>query len=188
MCALFMPVIERERSSIGVAVIAFILLTGCASHDERVVNRDWVFFNLGNTLIDLSQGRGNQSYMPGAKQHLEQLRAKGYHLGLISNIPPDWGTTHQERLARLKNEVRRGWKDSIPFSWDEFELILLPANKEEAKPSPVLFRRALEAAMEMGGRAFFQGESQADVEVAAKTGLESFQIILTDQGTTYRRF
>ena len=76
---------------------------------DRVTNRwvachhPWVFFDLGDTLIDVKSRKGKDvQYLPGAAEYLADLRSKGYHIGLITNVPENWGPDHRTKVQVLK--------------------------------------------------------------------------------------
>jgi len=76
-----------------------------ARADERSSSKPWLFFDLGNTLVAnvldpvshdiarLSWVRyvGDDGKVTDAHEYLARLRAKGYTLGLVTNIPQSWG-------------------------------------------------------------------------------------------------
>ena len=76
-------------------------------------NDDWVFFDLGNTLVDTTQGEKKYSYLPGALNYLAMLKKSGYKLGLISNIPVSWGSNFDERLFELKGNVKSNLNSNL---------------------------------------------------------------------------
>ncbi|MBS1964091.1 MAG: hypothetical protein JST04_17905 [Bdellovibrionales bacterium] len=57
--------------------------------------KPYVFFDLGNTLVDTKTHDYNpMSLMPGAAAYVEKLLAAGYPLGLIVDVPEEWGRNY----------------------------------------------------------------------------------------------
>ncbi|MEU4727471.1 hypothetical protein [Streptomyces sp. NPDC023588] len=133
-----------------------------------------VYFDLGETLVHTAED-GSIAYRSGAASYLRALRERRITIGLITNVPPSWGTTDAERAARLKKEVDAKWKGSVPFAWEDFGgRILTPRTEAERKPAPVLWQRAQ---TESGHcRLVFQAETAEEVEVAASLGFVPYQI------------
>ncbi|MFF1560923.1 hypothetical protein [Streptomyces sp. NPDC058279] len=133
-----------------------------------------VYFDLGETLVHTAAD-GSIAYQPGAASYLRALRERHIRVGLITNVPPSWGTTDAERAARLKKEVDSAWKDTAPFAWKDFAgRILTPRTEAERKPAPVLWQRAR---AESGHcRLVFQAETAEEVEVAASLGFVPYQV------------
>ncbi|MFC6982030.1 hypothetical protein [Streptomyces cirratus] len=133
-----------------------------------------VYFDLGETLVHTADD-GSITYLPGAAPYLRALREHRIRIGLITNVPPSWGTTDAERAARLRKEVDAVWKDSAPFAWEDFgDRIFTPRTEAERKPAPVLWQRAR---AESGRcRLVFQAETAEEVEVAASLGYVPYQV------------
>lgn len=161
---------------------------GCANSRgpaQATCAHPWVFFDLGNTLIDTSTDGNAFRLMPGVPEMLRELKARGLRIGLISNIPPEWGSTTAERYARLKQDAEAHWSrdprhERIDWSVFDEEGILLPASREERKPAPALFLQALQVARRDEACALcvvpYQGEDPAEIEAARLAGLEAFLI------------
>jgi len=138
----------------------------------------WVFFDLGDTLITSPGPAGTDRlrWLPGAEDHVKNLMDRGYTLGLIINIPPEWGISRTQRLDRLKEVIQRHW-DGPKFDWDLFgDRILLPATTAERKPAATLFDEARMMAAQMGCDAVFEGESQDEVDGAKRSGLNGWLV------------
>jgi hypothetical protein len=133
----------------------------------------WIYFDLGNTLID-THDWDHLRYFPEAQAYLAQAHAKGFHLGLITNVPESWGADAPAKVARLKAEVASGWQEAAPFNWADFEEILVPLNDTERKPAPILFERALAAHHDCP--LYYEGEEPDHVRVADHVGLESYLV------------
>ncbi|MDJ0385803.1 hypothetical protein [Streptomyces sp. G-G2] len=133
-----------------------------------------VYFDLGETLVHTADD-GGIDYQSGAASYLRALRERHIRIGLITNVPPSWGTTDAERAARLKKEVDATWKGSAPFVWEDFGgRILTPRTEAERKPAPALWQRAR---AESGPcRLVFQAETAEEVKVAASLGYVPYQV------------
>ncbi|GGY19868.1 hypothetical protein [Streptomyces xanthochromogenes] len=133
-----------------------------------------VYFDLGETLVHTAED-GSASYLPGAAAYLRALRARHIEVGLITNVPPSWGTTDAERAARLKQEVDATWRGSAPFAWRDFgDRILTPRTDAERKPAPALWQRAKAGS----GRCVlvYQAETAEEVGAAAAQGFVPYQV------------
>jgi len=150
-----------------------------ADDDEQGPGCGTVYFDLGATLVDTSD-RTRMTFMPGAADYLTTLRDHGTTVGLITNIPPEWGTTDEERVAALKAFVDGLWVGGQAFPWDDFgELIFTPRTDAESKPAPDLFIRARDAAA--GCPVVFEGENPAEVATAEREGFLAYQVFQPDQ-------
>ncbi len=142
-----------------------------------------VFFDLGETLITAPKNKNNPkaitktSFIPGAFAYLKYLSQKHIKMALISNVPEDWGKTREERIERLKLEIKNSWKDKTPFDWSFFEnRIIVPMDNAHKKPAPDMFVEAKEMAEKMGLKPIFQGDDRTEVETASLVGLVSHQV------------
>lgn len=136
-----------------------------------------VYFDLGETLVHTADD-GSTGYQPGAAAYLRTLRERHIRIGLITNVPPAWGTTDAERAARLKKEVDATWRGSAPFAWKDFgDRILTPRTEAERKPAPALWQRAKAQSGNAGRcRLVYQAETAAEVRVAASLGFVPYQV------------
>ncbi|MGW1269961.1 hypothetical protein, partial [Streptomyces sp. NPDC002491] len=118
---------------------------------------------------------GSTAYLPGAASYLRILRERHVRVGLITNVPPSWGTTDAERAARLRTEVDTTWRGRAAFAWADFgDRIRTPRTEAERKPSPVLWQRAKEDSA--GCRVVYQAETAQEVAVASSLGFVSYQV------------
>lgn len=151
-------------------------VAGADSAARTVGRRDCpvVYFDLGETLVHTADD-GSITYQSGAASYLRALRERHIRIGLITNVPPSWGTTDAERAARLKKEVDATWKGPEPFAWKDFGgRILTPRTEAERKPAPALWQRAR---AESGScRLVFQAETTEEVKVAASLGYVPYQV------------
>jgi len=138
------------------------------------IEKPWIFFDLGNTLIDQKREKKKLFYMPGALGYLKDLKKLGYRIGVISNIPEKFGTNYTNKLKSLKHYVSKNWKDSESFDWNVFDKIILPLNDRERKPAPTLFSRAISVAGNCP--LLFMSENPLEVKAASDLGFSTFQV------------
>jgi FMN phosphatase YigB (HAD superfamily) len=139
----------------------------------------WVFLDLGaNTVIDTSNDTYDHiKYMPGAHAYLQDLRDKGYHVGLLVNIPETWGKTQEEKLETTKKFIGAKWIDSVPLDWDQFDLgVAFPPTDAERKPAPYLFDQAMKRAQDAGCDAVYQTALPDEVPAADKAGMVGIRV------------
>tara|TARA_R110002072_G_scaffold534_7_gene4139 strand:- start:42670 stop:43269 length:600 start_codon:yes stop_codon:yes gene_type:complete len=161
--------------SIIISFFLSISLGVNAKHELPKTNviRPWIFFDLGNTVVDTTSKK-EIHYYPNTFQYLKNLKEQGYRIGIISNIPEKFGKDYNEKLATLKKYINSKWSDDTPFDWTLFDEVIIPLNDKERKPSPILFKRAMARA----GRCpiVFMGENQKEVAAAKDLGLSTFQV------------
>jgi hypothetical protein len=166
---------------------ALIALVGCMQFSQfalakTAIDKPWIFFDLGKTLIDTvnynpeTESFEKEWYMPGSHAYLTELKAKGFRLGLIVNIPEAWGHSYEQKLAKLKLSVESGWNDDpnspaqAAFDWTMFDKVILPRDDGERKGTGNLsiYLRALEAAAPCA--IVYQGESAQEMTEADMAG------------------
>ena len=130
--------------------------------------RPWVYLDLGDTIVNTSD-MNHIKYMKGAKEYIEDLKHEGFKIGIISNIPEEWGLTYEQKLMRLKEVIAKGWDDAGPFDWGDYDQIILPLKNEEMKPAPTLFLKAIGKAE--GCPSLFVGESPKEITAAKNAGM-----------------
>jgi FMN phosphatase YigB (HAD superfamily) len=169
------------------AVLGFALavtLQARATTWVTACSKPWVFFDLGNTLVDTSPGR-KMEYIPGALEYLHSLKQRGYRIGLITNVPEKWGPNSRKKIHALKNTMMKEWTldpNANPLDWRDFSdvLIFVPPRDEHRKPAPYLFRSALsQVFLEEGEtrcKVVFQGEDAQEVAVARQEGMIGYQV------------
>lgn len=146
--------------------------------DVTPCSKPWVYFDLGNTLVDASNG-DKLHYFEGSLSYLKLLQQEGFTLGLIVNVPDTWGETRAKKLQRLRLEISKGWKESDPFDWTLFDVVLVPRSDTERKPAPELFREA--KALAGGCRVVYQGEDAQEMPPAVAEGFATYQVGLQDR-------
>ena len=132
-----------------------------------------VYFDLGETLVHTADDN-SVAYMPKAAEHLRALRARHIPVGMITNVPSEWGSTDEERAAELRKVIDKDWKDDRPFAWSDFEdRVFTPRTEAERKPAPVLWERAAQSSG--GCRLVYQAEDADEVEKARSLGYVAYQ-------------
>lgn len=172
----------RAAALFGFATVA-ALVTG-DWENTRACRKPWVFFDLGNTVVTHRAGEPS-TYAPGAREYIDQLKNRGYRIGLITNVPAEWGPTPQAKLRELKKVIAETWtRDPAAhqMNWQEFrpEFTFMPSQEKERKPAPYLFRSALSrVSLEEGKRGckvVFQGEDPREVEAARQEGMVAYLV------------
>lgn len=142
--------------------------------------RTWVFFDLGNTIIDTSDS-SNIVYLENAHEYLLDLREAGYKIGVLSNVPEKWGKTNEEKLKTLKSFIRSRWGDDIEFDWELIDEFYFNPDDNRRKPDPFLFLKALQLANPCS--TLFQGETGSEIEAARKAGMAARIVGLEGPGS-----
>ena len=153
------------------ALLLPLLAAPAAARDAQ----PWVFFDLGKTLISHSPQYTDMKYIPGARAYLQDLKARGFRLGMLINWPAEEGSGNAEKLELVKKFLYDGWNDPAYFDWDLFDAVLFPPKNEYRKPNPYLFVQAVKLAGPDG--AVYQGESSAEIAAAEKAGLPAHRVV-----------
>ncbi|MGY5137937.1 hypothetical protein ACWGJW_37115 [Streptomyces nigrescens] len=133
-----------------------------------------VYFDLGETLVHTAEDKSVR-YLPGAAAYLRALRARHIPVGLITNVPPSWGSTDAERAAELKKVIDKDWAGTSPFAWSDFgDRIFTPRTEAERKPAPALWKRAKKAAGSC--RVVYQAETAEEAQVGGSLGYLAYQV------------
>ena len=90
---------------LGALVLSLVSTISFA--DPTPGDKPWLFFDIGNTLLKHLPNR-KLEYFPNTLSNIKKLRDNNVRLGIISNIPPSWGATHQKRLEKLKRFIANG--------------------------------------------------------------------------------
>jgi len=129
-----------------------------------------IFFDLGDTLI---RGGGRREWVPGARETLARLRAgaDASKLGILSNT------------ANLKREqiVSNLLPPDFDLSWFEPSLVLLSSEVRVEKPSPAIFRLALERAGKLGAAptaCLYCTEDLLETLAAQQAGMHAARLLL----------
>jgi phosphoglycolate phosphatase-like HAD superfamily hydrolase len=128
----------------------------------------WVYFDLGDTVVNTKDMK-HLKYMNGACEYLEELKREGFKIGIISNIPEDWGLDYDEKLLTLKKVIADGWTEERPFDWSIYDEVILPLKNTEMKPAPALFIKAISKAESCPS--LYVGESPKEITAAKNVGM-----------------
>jgi phosphoglycolate phosphatase-like HAD superfamily hydrolase len=140
--------------------------------------KPWVYFDLGDTIIS-TKDMNHLKYMPGAREYMDELHREGFKIGIISNIPENWGMDYEEKLQSLKKVISEGWDEERPFDWGAYDEIILPLKNTEMKPTPTLFLKAIMKAESCPS--MYIGESQKEVNAAINAGMAAKIFKETDE-------
>lgn len=160
------------------------LLMGCQKHESESHTSSswqqclhpWVYFDLGETLIHTDENK-DISFKKRALAYLTSLHDKGFPIGLLTNVPDEWGANPEEKLAYLKIFTAATWQDTVPFPWHWFEgRTHVSHDAERRKPHPHLFQLALAQASNENCPALFQGETVEEVRAAEGVGLKGYVV------------
>lgn len=124
-----------------------------------------MFSDLGaGTLVDTSRydfdrDIGEIAPAPGAVSYLEDLEAGGYTIGLIVNVPAEWGKNADTKIFRVIDMIDRAWTSPVLMNWSLFGKtsgmgakrhfegrFLVPDTDAHRKPHPFLFKEAMSLA------------------------------------------
>lgn len=128
----------------------------------------WVYFDLGDTVVNTKDMK-HLKYMNGAREYMEELKREGFKIGIISNIPEDWGQDLDEKLITLKKVIADGWNEERPFDWSVYDEVILPLKNTEMKPAPALFLKAINKAESCPS--MYVGESPKEITAAKNAGM-----------------
>ena len=133
-------------------------------------------------------------YMPGALKYIKDLRAKGYHLGLLVNYPDEpqeAGLPDAERV-KMKIKLMKEWLaprwwvaeqgDPKELDWSDYDVgIRVPVWDKQRKPAPYLFEQAVKDAAAAGCKAIFEGEEKDETEAARRAGMYAYEVGATGE-------
>ncbi len=146
-------------------IVFLLLMSGVSPKSWSQDLKPWIYFDLGDTVINTKDMK-HLKYFQGAKEYISELKRRGFHVGLITNIPETFGADYQEKFETLKKLIHDGWDDQEVFDWTVFDQVILPLKNTELKPGPVLFERALHKAGSCPSAYISENEKEV---VAAKT-------------------
>ncbi len=130
--------------------------------------KPWVYFDLGDTVVNTKDMK-NLKYINGAREYMDELKREGFKIGIISNIPENWGMDYDEKLMSLKKVIQDGWAEERPFDWSIYDEVILPLKNTEMKPAPILFLKAISLAGSCPS--LFIGESPKEIVAAKNLGM-----------------
>lgn len=137
-------------------------------HAKAQAKQPWVYFDLGDTVVS-TKNMNDIKYMRGAREYIEDLKREGFKIGIISNIPENWGMGYDEKLLTLKKVIQEGWSEERPFDWTVFDEVILPLKNTEMKPAPTLFLKAILKAESCPS--MYVGECPKEIVAAQNIGM-----------------
>lgn len=185
--------------------LALLLFSVTAKAD---CDRPWIFFDTGETLIAVPKDYKNMENEPGMEKYLRELKASGYPIGLIVNIPEEWGEgipgkdQVTRRVIFLQQFLAEGWKEGAdPFPMELFGKmrgkganrkfqgrVFFPTHNSDRKPAvcpTCALNVAFDAAKRAGCPALYLGEDAKEMEAAESVGFIPFQVGHSDGGNFY---
>lgn len=130
--------------------------------------KPWVYFDLGDTVVNTKDMK-DLKYINGAREYMDELKREGFKIGIISNIPENWGMDYDEKLLALKKVIQDGWTEERPFDWSIYDEVILPLKNTEMKPAPTLFLKAITLADSCPS--LYIGESPKEIVAAKNVGM-----------------
>ncbi|MDO9180929.1 MAG: HAD hydrolase-like protein [Bacteriovorax sp.] len=140
--------------------------------------KPWVYFDLGDTVVS-TKDMNHLKYLNGAREYMEELKREGFKIGIISNIPENWGMDYDEKLQSLKKVIHDGWDEERPFDWSIYDEVILPLKNTEMKPAPTLFLKAISKAESCPS--VYIGESPKEITAAKEVGMAAKLFKADDQ-------
>lgn len=162
----------------GLLLLLSLLTVGRASAGPLACETPWLFFDLGNTLIDTTDW-SNLHYVSGAREYLEAAHHSGYRIAILANVPEGWGRDDRAKLKKLKEMLKTAWKDTHAIPWNWFSGVYFNPRDQERKPKPYLFEKAHHLAWPCP--AIYQSEAADEVESAKRSGLRGYVIGMPGQ-------
>ena len=146
-----------------------LFFISCFSYNVMAQDKKpWVYFDLGDTIVN-TKDMNHIKYMKGAREYLKDLKREGFKIGIVSNIPENWGMDYDEKLLTLKKIIQDGWDEEEAFDWSIYDEIILPLKNTEMKPAPTLFLKAIAKAQSCPSA--FIGESPKEILAAQNVGM-----------------
>lgn len=152
------------------------LAIASSQHRHVTETEQWVFFDMGNVLVD-TRNRKRLKYVNQAHEFISLIRKSGYKIGLLINIPENFGNHCDDKYVKLQEILKKNWIDKRPLDWNQFDRVFLPPNDALQKPHPYLFLQAM--AISCPQKIVFFGEDHAEVAQASSMGFATFQIDMT---------
>jgi hypothetical protein len=191
--------------------IFYLFSFGCLSALPAVAAecpRPWILFDTGQTLVATPPDYKNMRNMPGMEDYIKALGEENYLLGLVINVPEDWGSEIPvqdpiaKRVIYTQQFFQEGWMPKAAvFPWDPFGKfegkgstrefkgrVFFPMKDAERKPAicpSCVLNVALNAAKKAGCAAIFEGEDAEEMKAAEEVGLIPFQVGNTDPSQFY---
>jgi FMN phosphatase YigB (HAD superfamily) len=159
----------------------------------RGCKHPWVFSDLGaKTLVDTSRydfdtDTGDIDPVPGSQEYLAALGKAGFTVGLIVNVPEEWGRDDDQKIFRVIDMIDKAWTGAAPFPWGQIGKItgtgvdrhfagryLVPDRDAHRKPDPYLFRKAVSLARPC--KTFYMSAIAEEVPAARAAGMAAYRI------------
>ena len=165
-------------------IFVLIIMSCVAFAGEKPI----MVFDMGKTISDhtefdpVTDAFKREWYAPGAYEYLNRLKAQGFTLAMMINIPEEWGDTQERKLEKLKKVVRTGWDDPdhAAFDWTHFDFIFFPDNDLERKGTGnlIFYHKVIAALARVFGHrdVLFQGENPIEVAEARRAGMAAWDI------------
>jgi hemerythrin-like domain-containing protein len=135
---------------------------------------DAVFFDIFDTLGEMSQPGQLQPYRPSTQKLLEAMRNLGLKIGVIVDLPANMTADDGRRMletAVLSEDAETGEKTTIADLVDS-DAIVINHDAGSAKPDPRIFLAAAEKVGLPPERCAFVGENLIDVLSARAAGMQ----------------
>jgi len=132
---------------------------------------NWVYLDLGEVIVT-GNGTDGFDFVPGALSLLSDLKATGYKIALISNIPESWGAGCDQKFATLQTYLDSRMNGPQTLDWLIFDKVVLPPFDRYRKPNPFMFISALANACP--NKSIFLGEDADEIKAAGDLGFATF--------------
>ena len=156
------------RTLLLVTQLVMVSFSGRAAAEPA---KDWLYFDLGEVIVTGNPTAG-YTYVPGAMAYLTAMRAQGYKLALITNIPESWGATCELKYQTLQTFLGTRLHEPVPMEWTKFDAVVVPPFDRYRKPHPFMFLAGLANACP--GRTLYVGELAQEVQTAKGLGFATF--------------
>jgi len=146
------PSATRRRRLRPLPAAAALVLAVLAAPPVEAACLRAVFFDIGNTLAERRED-GLFLVRAGARETIDQLRAAGVEIGVITNVPAGWTRTDLEALL------------AEPEFLDQFDVLVMSSQAPARKPDPQIYLLAhgLLATPVPIGETAFVGETLAEI-------------------------
>lgn len=156
-----------------------LILAGFSAPASAEAAKDWLYFDLGEVIVTGNPTAG-YTYVPGAMEYLSTMRAAGFKLALITNIPESWGATCGLKYQMLQTFLSDRLHEPAPMEWTRFDAVVVPPFDRYRKPHSFMFLVGL--ANTCPGRALYVGEVAGEIGTAKTLGYATFQTPSTGPG------
>lgn len=154
-------------------VLSLLVMVSAMDKAMAAQASDWIYFDLGEVIVTGNPTTG-YTYVPGAMESLTAMRAAGFKLALITNIPESWGATCEHKFASLKTFLGDRLHETTPMDWTKFDAVVVPPFDRYRKPHKFMFIAGLARACP--SRTLYVGEVSQEIGVARGLGFATFQV------------